>query len=372
MSPVTKGCPMIPIAKPFIGEEEKRAVLDVLSSGMLVQGPKVQQLEKSFAAYCGVKHAVAVSNGTAALHASLRALGIGQGDEVITTPFTFVASANAILMAGATPVFADIDEKTFNISPIEVEKKITKKTKAILAVDLYGLPADYIKLKETAAKHKLKLVADACQSIGAELNGKKTGSLADVTAFSLYATKNIMCGEGGIITTNDDTIAEFAKKFRHHGQKEQYSYEFLGYNYRMTDIAAAIALCQLARIHHWTEQRNKNAEMLTKLLQNTNVQLPFTPQHAKHAFHQYTIKTARRDHLHNYLHAAGIDSRIFYPQPLHLSPHFAFLKHKKGDFPVAESACASVLSLPIHPLVTEEQLRFIAATMREFFAKQTI
>lgn len=353
---------MIPIAQPYIGDEEKKAVIEVLSSGMLVQGPKVIELETAFAKFCDVKHAIAVSSGTAALHVALKALGIGPGDEVITTPFTFVASANAILMAGTIPVFADIDEKTFNLSPTEVEKKITKKTKAILAVDLYGLPADYTTLKVIAAKHNLKLVADACQSIGAELNGKKTGSLADVTAFSLYATKNIMCGEGGMITTDDDGIAAFARKFRHHGQSAQYSYEFLGYNYRMTDMAAALALCQLNKLNQWTEQRNRNAHLLTKLLQQTNVQLPYVPQNAKHAFHQYTIRTANRDELHRHLHAAGIDSRIFYPQLLHRAPQFT----SNQQFPVAESACASVLSLPIHPLVTEEQLRFIAATIQQW------
>ena len=356
---------MIPIAKPMIGDEEKKAVLAVLESGMIVQGQKVKELEEKFAQYCGVKHAIAVSNGTAALHVALKALNIGPGDEVITSPFTFVASANAILMAGATPVFADIDEKTFNLSPAAVEKKITKKTKAILAVDLYGLPADYTALGAIAKKHQLKLIADACQSVGAELNGKKTGSLADITAFSLYATKNIMCGEGGMITTNDDAAADFAKKFRHHGQHQQYSYEFLGYNYRMTDIAAAIALCQLQRIGKITEQRRKNAAQLTASL-NGIVRIPFIPPASTHAFHQYTIITEQRDSLRNYLKTKEIDSRIFYPKPLHLEPHFAYLGCKRGDFPIAEKACETVLSLPVHPLVTEKELKYIAEKVREF------
>ena len=355
---------MIPIAKPMVGEEEKKAVMAVLDSGMLVQGPKVKELEEKFAAFCGVKHSIAVSNGTAALHCALKSIGIVQGDEVITTPFTFVASANAILMCGAVPVFADIDEKTFNVSPAEVEKKITKKTKAILAVDLYGLPADYNQLNAIAKKHGIRVVADACQSIGAELDGKKTGSLADVTAFSLYATKNIMCGEGGMLTTNNDAIADFARKFRHHGQKEQYSYEFLGYNYRMTDMSAAIAFCQLEKVNKITEQRNKNASILSKLLTGTDITLPFNPQNAKHAFHQYTIRANNRDALHEHLHAASIDSRIFYPQPLHRAHHFTFLGHKLGDFPAAEKACASVLSVPIHPQVTREQLQFIAEKIK--------
>src|SRR3989344_4967077 len=349
---------MIPIAKPMVGEEEKKAVMAVLDSGMLVQGPKVKALEEKFAAFCGVKHAIAVSNGTAALHCALKSIGIVQGDEVITTPFTFVASANAILMCGAVPVFADIDEKTFNVSPAEVEKKITKKTKAILAVDLYGLPADYNQLNAIAKKHGIRVIADACQSVGAELDGKKTGSLAHVSAFSLYATKNIMCGEGGMITTNDDKVDEFARKFRHHGQKEQYSYEFLGYNYRLTDMAAAIALCQLEKVNKVTEQRNKNASMLTKLLQDAGVTLPKVPANTTHAFHQFTIKTHDRDALHAHLHQAGIDSRIFYPQPLHCAPQFA-----GKEFPRAEEASLTVLSLPIHPFVTEKDLRFIAETI---------
>src|SRR3989339_198434 len=257
---------MINISKPIIGKEEIAAVLKVLKSGMIVQGPVVEKLEENFAKYCGTKYAVAFNSGTAAIHAGLYTLGIGPGDEIITTPFTFVATANPILMQGAKVVFADISEDDFNIDPKEVEKKITKKTKAIIPVDLYGQVYNYPAIKKIAKKYHLKILEDACQAVGANRGKARAGNFGDVAAFSLYATKNIMSGEGGLITTNDEKIAEKCKMFRHHGQSEKTKYEYfdLGYNYRMTDILAAIGLVQLKKIERFSRRRIQNAELLSR------------------------------------------------------------------------------------------------------------
>src|SRR3989338_10112838 len=257
---------MMPIAKPYIGKEEIKAVSEVLKSGIIAQGPKVRELEEKFAKLCGTKYAVAVNSGTAALHTALHVAGIEQGDEVITTPFTFIATANTILMQQAKPVFVDIDEDTFNIDADKIKEKITKKTKAIVTVDLYGLLCDYNKIGKIAKNNNLMIVEDACQAVNAEQNGKKAGNFGDIAAFSFYGTKNITCGEGGMITTNSKEYAENAKLFRQHGRSNMASYEYegLGYNYRATDISAAILLEQLKKIDIITKKRIENAECLTK------------------------------------------------------------------------------------------------------------
>ncbi|HLD34129.1 MAG TPA: DegT/DnrJ/EryC1/StrS family aminotransferase, partial [Candidatus Nanoarchaeia archaeon] len=290
------------------------------------------------------------------------------GDDVITSPFTFVATANAILMAGARVVFADVDEETFTIDPVHVERKITDKTKALLPVDLYGLPADYAELKALIMHHNhaIKIIADACQAVGAQYDGELVGSIADVSAFSLYATKNIMCGEGGIVTTNNDAYAEHMRKFRHHGQNTQYSYEFLGYNYRMTDLHAAIAIEQLKNADAWTKKRQHNARLMSELLAGVSgITLPVVPAHSTHVFHQYTIRVrSGRDKLAAYLTEHGVGCKVFYPTPLHLEAHLR-AGYNNGDFPVAERLCSEVLSIPIHPLVTEDDVRFIAKAVKE-------
>src|SRR3989304_8088785 len=238
---------MIHIASPLIGEEEKKAVEEVRSSGMLAQGPKVRELEEAFSRYIGSGHAIAANNGTTALHAALLACGIKRGDEVITTPFSFIATANTILYCGAKPVFADISEKTFNIDPEKIKDKITKKTKALLIVHLYGLPCEMKGILEICEEHNLRLIEDACQAHGAEYKGKKVGSFGDAACFSFYPTKNMTTGEGGMIKTNDMEVAEKAMLLREHGSKVRYHHEILGYNYRMTAIASAIGIEQLKR-----------------------------------------------------------------------------------------------------------------------------
>ncbi|MBU1632509.1 MAG: DegT/DnrJ/EryC1/StrS family aminotransferase [Nanoarchaeota archaeon] len=362
---------MIPIAKPFIEEEEKKAVIEVLDSGNIVQGEKVAEFEKNIANYCGTKYAIATNNGTSSIHTALYALGIKSGDEVITSPFTFVASANPIIMQGAKPVFVDIKEDTFNIDPSKIRDKITAKTKAIIVVDLYGQIHDTKEIREIANEYNLKIIEDACQAIGAEFNGKKAGTFGDLSCFSFYATKNMITGEGGMITTNNEEYVELCKRFRHHGQSEKTRYEYydLGYNYRMTDIQAAIGIEQLKKIDLLTQKRINNAKMLTEgLYKISQIKIPYIKPRAKHVFHQYTIKTEKRDQLRNYLKENGVGCGTYYPKPLHLHPFFMKLGYKEGDFPIAERVSKEVLSLPVHPSLTQEEIDRIIKTMGDFYA----
>lgn len=364
----------ISISKPIIEKEEIKAAEEVLKSGIIAQGPKVAELEEKFANFCETKYAVAVNSGTAAIHTSLYALGISFGDEVITSPFTFVASANPILMQNAKVIFADVSEDDFNLDPKEVEKKITKATKAILPIDLYGQVYRYQAIKKIANKNNLKILEDACQAVGAEQNGVKAGNFGEVSAFSLYATKNIMCGEGGMITTNDEKIMEKCKQFRHHGQSEKIKYEYfdLGYNYRMTDISASIALEQLKKVNIFNEKRIKNAEILTAGLKGLKgIIIPEIIKGNKHVFHQYTLRITEefeksRDELKEFLKDNSIECAVYYPKPLHLQPHFIKMGYKEGDFPIAEKLAKQVLSLPIHPSLTNDDLYFIIDKIKKY------
>jgi perosamine synthetase len=362
---------MIPISRPLLGVEEKNAAIAVIESGMLAQGKITKEFEERFATYCSSKFAIATNNGTSALHTALYALGITSGDEVITSPFTFVASANPIIMQGAKPVFVDIKEDTFNIDPSKIEEKITNKTKAIIVINLYGQVHDAKEIKKIAVKYNLKIIEDACQAVGAELDGKKAGTFGDLGCFSFYATKNMITGEGGMITTNNEKYAELCKRFRHHGQSEKTRYEYhdLGYNYRMMDLQAAIGLEQLKKIEKFNNQRINNAKTLTEGLKKIpQINVPFIKSEAKHVFHQYTIKTKRRDELMNCLKVNEIGFGIYYPKPLHLHPFFMRLGYKEGDFPIAEKTSKEVLSLPVHPSLTPEEVEKIIKTIGEFYA----
>jgi len=362
---------MIHVAAPEIGDEEIKGVNDVLKSGMLAQGPKVAEFEANFAAYCGTTYAVAVNSGTAALHAALFVAGVGPGDEVITTPFSFIATINPILMVGATPVLVDIDPITFNIDPTKIEAAVTDKTKAIIPVHLYGQPCDWSEIKAIATKHKLLVIEDACQAVGATYDGVKVGNLGDLGCFSLYATKNIMCGEGGIVTTNNQGYAEALRSFRQHGMIAPYEYADLGYNYRMSDLHAAIAVEQLKKIDRFNEVRQRNARLLSAGLQSIkDLELPTIVNNRTHVFHQYTIRLrqtfphSRLDFM-TALRDKEVGSGIYYPNPLHAYPHIKALGYKLGDFPAAEQAASEVLSLPVHPKVSEADIRQIIRAVQE-------
>ena len=360
---------MIPIAKPLIGKEEQEAVLDALKSGIVAQGPKVEEFEKNFADYCNTKYAVAVHSGTAALHLALMAIGIKEGDEVITTPFSFIASANCILYVNAKPVFADIDEKTFNISPDSIIKKITDKTKAIIPVHLYGQPCDMKAIMEIAQDRNLKILEDACQAHGADFNNKKVGSFGDASAFSFYPTKNMTTSEGGMITTNDKEFAEKAKIFRNHGQIKRYEHEFLGYNLRMTDISAAIGIEQLKKLDKFNQKRIENACYLTQKIEKIRgINPPFILKNVKHVFHQYTIKieNGRRDEINKKLNESGIGTGIHYPILINEQPFYRKMNYNTDETPAAKEMVKKVLSLPVHPSVTKENLEYITEKLEEF------
>ena len=356
---------MISIAKPLIGEEEKKAVLEVLDSGVLAQGPRVKAFEEAFAAMCGIKEAVATSNGTTALHVALLAHGIAPGDEVITTPFTFIASANSILFTGARPVFVDIDPVTFNIDPAKIEAAITPKTKAILPVHLFGLMCDMTPIMDIAARHGLVVIEDACQSHGAEYNGKRAGAYGTGT-FSLYPTKNITSAEGGMITTDDPVIAEKCRVIRQHGMRRRYYHDELGFNFRMTDVHAAIGLAQLHKLEKFNNARIANAQYLNAHLKGVIV--PQVPDSYRLVFHQYTIRVlnGRRDALIDYLNKNGIGCGVYYPVPIHQQTYYTQELGYAQSLPEAEKAAEEVVSLPIHPALSQVDLETIVATVNTF------
>ncbi len=357
---------MIPIAKPLIGEEEKQAVLEVLESGILAQGPRVQALEEAFAKYCGVRYAVATSSGTTALHVALLAHDIGPGDEVITTPFTFIASANSILYTGARPVFVDIDPATFNIQPDQLKAAITRRTKAIMPVHLFGLPADVEPIIAIAEHCGLVVIEDACQAHGAEYKGKRVGSFG-TGCFSFYPTKNMTTAEGGMITTNDEKFAERCRVIRQHGMRRRYYHDELGFNFRMTDVHAAIGLAQLKKLEVFTEARIANARYLNEHLRGVTV--PSVPEGRRHVFHQYTIRIpdGRRDAVLSGLNERGIGTAIYYPLPVHQQSFYRKMGYDVS-LPEAERAAQEVLSLPVHPGLSRADLEAIVSAVNELCA----
>jgi perosamine synthetase len=356
---------MISIAKPQIGEEEKQAVLEVLDSGIIAQGPRVKAFEEAFAAMCGVKHAIATASGTTALHVALLAAGIGEGDEVITSPFTFIASANSILYTGARPVFVDIDPLTLNLNPALIEAAITSCTKAILPVHLFGLSCDMDAILAIAEKHHLRIIEDACQSHAALYQGKRVGSFG-IGAFSFYPTKNMTSAEGGMITTNDDLIAEECRLIRQHGMRRRYYHDQLGFNFRMTDVHAAIGLEQLKKLESRNAQRRRNARYLSDNLQG--VILPHEPQGYTHVYHQYTVRLpgGKRDALRAFLQENGVGSEIYYPVPVHKQSFYTQQLGYDLTLPEAERAAAEVLSLPVHPALSQSDLEQIVARVNAF------
>jgi perosamine synthetase len=358
---------MIPIAKPFIGDEEIKEVEAVLKSGFIAQGPKVAEFEGKFADYIGTRHAIATSSGTTALHVALLCAGIGKGDEVITTPFSFAATANSVLYVDAKPVFADIDPKTYNINPEKIEEAITDKTKAIMPVHLYGQPADMDPICKIAENHNLKVIEDAAQAHGAVYHGKKAGSIGNMACFSFYPTKNITTGEGGVITTDDDAFDKDARALRAHGESERYEHVILGYNFRMTDIAAAIGIVQLKRLDEFNEKRIENAEYLTEHINTIEgIEPPYVAKNVKHVFHQYTImvKDGKRDELKEFLNNEGIGTGIHYPKPIYKQKLYENLGYV-AECPEAEKAAEEVLSIPVNPTLSAEDLGKIVSVLED-------
>jgi dTDP-4-amino-4,6-dideoxygalactose transaminase len=352
----------------------EEAVLAVLRSGAYIGGPTVTGFEERVARLCGVRQGVAVASGTDALLLPLAALGVGPGDEVITTPFTFFAPAEVLLMRGARPVFVDIDPATFNLDPAAVAAAVTPRTVGILPVHLFGGPADMTALAAIAARHSLWILEDAAQAIGAshspsaQVPGQPVGSFGAAAGFSFYPTKNLgAAGDGGMVVTPDEALAARLRLLRNHGNPGDYSYQMVGFNSRLDALQAAILTVKLDCLEEWTQARRENARAYSERLAGLPLALPVEGPGDRHVYHQYTVRTARRDALCRWLDARGIETRVYYPAPLHTQPACASLGYQEGQFPEAERACPEVLSLPVHPQLTAAQLDRVAQAVSEFF-----
>jgi perosamine synthetase len=344
---------VIPIARPQMGDEEQRAVSDALASGSLAQGPRVAELERSFAAFLGAQHAVATSSGTTALHLALLGLGIGPGDEVITVPFTFIASATSIVYTGARPVFVDVSEADFCMDPAFIEAAITPRTRAIMPISLYGQPADLPAIAEIADRRGLSVIEDAAQAHGAAIGDRRSGTWG-AGCFSFYPTKNMTTGEGGMITTDDPALAERVHLLREHGMKVRYHHDTLGYNFRMTDIAASIGIAQLAKLPGYNARRRAIAARYDAELRG--VTTPHVRAGVTHVYHQYTIRVARRDEFVERLRQHGVGTGVYYPIPVHHQKPFIELGYGTESYPVSERLSDEVLSIPVHPSLTDSEV----------------
>jgi dTDP-4-amino-4,6-dideoxygalactose transaminase len=337
------------------------AVRRVFESGEFVLGGEVERLEQEFAEYCGVRHAIGVNSGTSALHLALLAAGVGPGDEVITVPFTFVATTAAIRYTGARPVFVDVEPVTYGIDSAQIEARITSRTKAILPVHLYGHPCDMDAVLEIARRRSLAVIEDAAQAHGALYKGRRAGSMGDLAAFSFYPTKNLgACGEGGLVATNDEARARQVRMLRNWGAERRYQHVLKGFNYRMEAIQGAVLRVKLKHLEEWTEARRAHAAAYNQLLRSSCLTLPRELPGARHVYHCYTILAPDRAALEERLRAARIGYAIHYPQPIHLMEAHADLGYRRGDFPVAESLAERVLSLPMFPELTPAQIEQVA------------
>ncbi len=361
---------VIPIAKPLISDDEKRRVLDVLDSGRLVAGRWVGEFERDFSAYIGTAHGIATSSGTTALAVALEVAGIGAGARVITTPFSFGATANTILHRGAYPEFADINPRTYNLDPGAVEDVLdrTPGVAALLVVHLYGLPCPMDAFERLARERGLLLLEDAAQAHGAAFAGRRVGTFGAAAAFSFYPSKNLTTGEGGMIVTNDPHLAERARVLVNGGQTDQYVYDAVGYNYRMTEMAGALGVGQLAHLDERNARRRRNAARLSAALSDLDwLVLPEEPQECLHVYHQYTVRVPRvRDRLRQYLETEGIGSRIYYPLPIHRTPVYERRGYAAVRCPEAERAATEVLSIPVHPALTEMEIDRVIQVIRRF------
>jgi dTDP-4-amino-4,6-dideoxygalactose transaminase len=351
-----------------IRDEVTRAIDQVCESQFFALGPAVAEFEENVAAYCNSKFAIGVSSGTDALLTGLMALGVGPGDEVITTAFTFFATAGSIVRVGAKPIFVDIDPDSFNIDPAAIEEKITEKTKAIIPVHLFGQIADMTAVNEIARRHNLAVIEDAAQAIGASRNGTKAGNFGDCGCFSFYPTKNLGCfGDGGLVTTDSEDIAEKIKILRNHGQDPVYFYKIIGGNFRLDGIQGAVLGVKLKYLDGWNDKRRQNAALYNNLFADSPVKTPKIDTGNVSIYHQYTVTVPESDKLQKFLAENQIGSAVFYPEPLHLQDCFAELGHKPGDLPVAERLCNEVLSLPVYPELSPEEIEHVAGTVLKYY-----
>ena len=348
-----------------IKDEVNAAIQDVLESQYFILGPKVQELEEKIAAYCDVKYGIGVASGTDALLLSLMAIGAGYGDEVITTPFTFFATAGSISRLGAKPVFVDIDPKTYNINPELIEERITDKTRAIIPVHLYGQCADMNPILDIAKRHNLYVIEDAAQAIGAEYKGRKAASMGHLGCLSFFPTKNLGgYGDGGMVLTNDEGLAEKVSVLRVHGSKPKYYHSIVGCNSRLDALQAAVLLAKFNHLDEWSEARRQNAQVYNSLFTDTNVVAPYAESFNYHVYNQYVIRAKQRDRLKEVSKEAGVGTEIYYPVPLHLQECYSDLGYQPGDLPVSEKASKQVLALPIYPGLTQGQQEQIAKIIR--------
>ncbi|KQC04664.1 MAG: aminotransferase DegT [Methanoculleus sp. SDB] len=359
---------MIPVARPLVGEEEIEAVAAVMRTGMLAQGEAVTAFEREFAQYCGAEHGIAVNSGTAALHAALASLGIGPGDDVIVPSFTFIATATSVSMTGARPIAVDIEPATFTIDPDAVTAAVTPDTRAVIGVHLFGHPFDLNSIGDICRDAGLYLIEDCAQAHGATWHGKRVGTFGDAGCFSFYPTKNMTTGEGGLVTTDDAALAASIRQFINHGQSDKYLHARLGYNYRMTNIGGAIGRVQLSRLGEMNRRRQENAAFLSAHLDVPGLATPSCRTEASHVYHQYVIRLTEsfplsREAFMHYLLENGIGCAVHYPMPVHMQPLYRGTEHP--PCPVSADCAESVLSLPVHPLVTQDDCRFICEKINE-------
>jgi len=376
VSKTTNAIPFVDLKAQFasIRSEVLEAVTRTLESQHFILGPEVEAFEHEVALITGCQYAIGCASGSDALILALLALEISRGDEVITTPFTFVASAGSIAMVGAKTVFADIDSETLNISPLTIKRAITSRTKAIMPVHLFGLSAEMDEINAIAAEHRIAVIEDAAQAIGARYEGRAVGSLGVMGCFSFFPSKNLGgAGDGGLVTTNNAALAEKLRLLRVHGARKKYEYELLGLNSRLDALQAAILRVKLRHLEQWTVGRRRNAERYRELFHEFRLESmlksPATPPRCTHVYNQFTIRVRERDALREHLLNRRIPTEIYYPKPLHLQKAFAYLGYKAGDFPESEAAGLEVLSLPIYPELTEEQQRSVVAAIADFDAQ---
>jgi len=351
-----------------IGDELKSVVFETLKSGRYIMGPKVKEFEKNVADYCKVKDSIGVGSGTDALVIALVAAGVTPGDEVITSPFTFFATAEAISNVGGIPVFADIDTRTFNIDPSKIRDKITENTAAIIPVHLYGQCADMDEIMELAKEFELKVIEDACQAIGAEYKGTRAGALGDAGAFSFFPSKNLgAAGDGGMITTDEQQLAEVSRSLRTHGSSKKYYHEMLGYNSRLDALQAGVLNVKLNYLDQWNKQRRENAKYYNqKLAEIRGIETPYEKEGNYHIYHQYTIRVkGKRDRIRDLFSDNGIGFSIYYPLPIHLQDAYSHLGYKKGSFPITELASEEVISLPIYPELSQSQMDEVVQVIKQ-------